>query len=360
MRNRIANSITGRSMVSIGLDTRDKTKAAVRDAILMDAGINIESPAHGANEIRGEGLSSYARKTLAAQGIEFKGDEYQIVSRALVAQDFTSIMSDVFTTLLIQGFNASNETWQDWCGVGKLSDFRTANLAQFEVDDLKSVNPDGGEFLYGKLADNGESATLATFGKIFLMTKRMVVNNEANLIANVARKFGEAGARKIGDKVFSLLINNGVMADGVPTFHSDHANVGTGGAISDTTIGEAVGLMKKQTFLGSTTPANIPAKYLITPAALEISAANALRSIHGDTGKIQLIGDARLDSDSAAKWYMAGPQGSSVVVYGLNGRLEPTVESQNAWASDGIEYKVRLDTVAAVVDHRGMVYNAGA
>jgi hypothetical protein len=39
---------------------------------------------------------------------------------------------------------------------------------------------------------------------------------------------------------------------------------------------------------------------------------------------------------------------------------EPYMESQNGFYRDGLEYKVRIDAVAAALDFRGLYWNYGA
>ncbi len=70
--------------------------------------------------------------------------------------------------------------------------------------------------------------------------------------------------------------------------------------------------------------------------------------------------EARLDDDSTAKWYLAGPKGRTVKVYFLNGVQKPYMETRQGWTVDGVEYKVRIDAAAKAVDWRGLLENDGA
>jgi hypothetical protein len=347
-------------LAQMGLDSREKFKYAAADAIRMDAGVSISKPAPGTTELRGLPLINLARKSLSVQRIEAHSDNYVMSGRAMSSDDFDWILSDVVNKMLNEGFENTWETWGTWVNIGELSDFRAAKIAQFETDGLEELEGERHEFPYGKITDTGETAQLLTFGKIFEITRRVLMTNDKALLTSIPRQIGATASRKIGDLVYAILTGNAAMSDGVTLFHANHLNVGTGGAPADATVGEAIKLMKQQTLVGDTAPANIPPQFFVGPVALEATAENAFRSIQGDTNKIKRIYDARLDSTSETGWYMTGPTGKTVTVFGLDGNVKPTIESEENWQSDSIDYRCRLDAVATAVDWRAMVYNAGA
>lgn len=347
-------------LIQMGLDSRVKFREAASDAIRIDSGVAVAKPAPGSSELRGLSLTNLARKTLAVQNIKAPTDDYVMSGRAMSSDDFDWILSDVVQKMLLEGFENSWETWQIWTNIGELQDFRAARIAQFETDSLEQLEGESPEFPYGKITDTGETAQLLTFGKIFQITRRVLMTNDKALLTSIPRQIGATASRKIGDLVYAILTVNAAMSDGVSLFHADHSNTGTGSAPDATSIGEAVKLMKKQPLVGDTAPANIPPQFFLAPVAIETAAENAFRTLQGDTDKIKRVYDARLDSSSETEWYLAGPKGKTVTVFGLDGNVKPIIESEENWQSDSIDYRCRLDAVAAAVDWRAMVYNAGA
>ena len=71
------------------------------------------------------------------------------------------------------------------------------------------------------------------------------------------------------------------------------------------------------------------------------------------------IYDPRLDLDSAAAWYLAGPKGKTVTLFFLNGNQKPFLETREGFDVDAIEYKVRIDVAGKAVDYRALYKNAG-
>lgn len=347
-----------RMLVEMGLDEHDKFRVAASGALCLDAGLRTTNKAAGAEVLRGSSLMSLARKSLALDGVTLPSDDdWGVATRALTSSDFTAILNDVAHTHLLEGYEQSFETWQDWVGIGELADFKQATLSQFEAGDLEEVS---GEFEFGKLSDKGEPAQLLTYGKIFAVSRKAIIFNDKRVFTKVPQRIGESASRKVGDLCYSVLIANAAMSDGTTLFHADHSNIGTGGAPSDTTIGEGVKLMKKQTRIDSTKPAGIPPRYFMAPVALESVAEKVFRTLQGDTDKIKRIYDARLDAESETAWYMAAEKGLAVVVYFLDGNMKPHLEYKAGYPMDWMEFKVRLDVTAAATDHRSLLYNAGA
>jgi hypothetical protein len=72
-----------------------------------------------------------------------------------------------------------------------------------------------------------------------------------------------------------------------------------------------------------------------------------------------VISDARLDKDSASKWYGAGNPSvvDTIEVQYLDGNQAPTLEQQNGWGIDGVEFKVRMDAGVKALAYQGLAKN---
>jgi hypothetical protein len=162
------------------------------------------------------------------------------------------------------------------------------------------------------------------------------------------------------------------MGDGTALFHADHGNLGTGGAISETTVAEMIKLMGVQKDVNGKRRLNINPRYLIAPKALEGSAeiffnssmfvgANvaATRANPYAGTRFERVYDSRLDDDDTAAWYVAAMKGKTVKVFFLNGNRTPYLETKQGWSIDGVEFKTRIDAGAKAVDWRGLGLNAG-
>jgi len=171
------------------------------------------------------------------------------------------------------------------------------------------------------------------------------------------------------------------MQDGTALFAAGHSNVITSGAAPNVTQLDAMKvLMTKQKDRGNnSTSSNIRMRHLIVPIALETT-AQILQNAANDPDQASsnkggggtrpnpfantftTIADARLDADSAVKYYGAASasQTDTIEVAFLNGNEAPALESENGFTVDGVSYKVRREVGVKAIGHRGLVRNEGA
>lgn len=355
-------------------DERDKFRAAAQDAIVLRAGLRHDPAklAPGAIDLRGYSLRELAREALRIAGQSTGGDVMQMVGRALTTSDFPVLLGNTANLALMAGWEGAEETWETWAdGSGSVSDFKTHTLARAgEVDDLDEIGEDD-EYKYGSLAEQSETFKIATYGKLNKISRQAIINDELGAITDAFARRGEAAARKVGDLVYAVLTANSAMGDGVALFHGTHGNLGTGGALGATTVAEAIKLMGLQKDIGGKRRLNIPARYFIAPKSLEGSAEIFFGSqlLDVTSGSQQVnpyagsrfirVFDARLDDDSAAAYYFAGPKGKTVKVFFLNGNRTPYLETREGWSVDGVEFKTRIDAGAKALSWKALVKNAG-
>lgn len=353
-------------------DERDKFRAAAGDALILRAGIVLDKPAPGALDLRGFSLVEMARESLRMAGQSHGGDALQMVGRALTTSDFPILLSNLANKSLADGWEGSEETWSQWCDTGSVSDFKTHTAARAgEMDDLDEL-PEEGEYKYGKRPESKEEYRVATYGKIFAISRQAIINDDLGALTDIPRAHGEAAARKIGDIAYAVLISNAAMGDGVALFDAGHGNLGTAGVISETTAAEAIKLMKLQKDLSGKRRLNINPQFFIAPVAQEGkaevffnsglfagAAADATRSNPYAGSRFTRVYEPRLDDASATAYYFAGPKGKTVRVFFLNGNQAPYMEMKEGWSVDGVQYKVRIDAGAKALDWRGLVKNAG-
>lgn len=359
--------------VEPGMDQRDKFRSAAGDSILvrLNQFQDVSRAAPGATELSTFSLRELAREALRIAGQPVGGNVLDLVGRALMTSDLPYILAAGANKMMLAGWAAQDTTYQIWCGIDSLPDFKTMNLVSLsEADDLDIV-PEGAKYNHGDVRDAREQAYLLTYGKIFPVTRQAIINDDLNAMMRVPEAYGRAARRKVNSLPYAVLTANAAMADGVTLFHSTHANVGTGGAISKTTVGEAFKLMKRQTGIKSTEPLNIIPKYLIAPVTAEtvgeaffntIQIANAAGDVlinQYSGSRITRVYDPVLDATDTTDWYMAADKGMTVTVFFLQGQMEPYMEQQQGWNVDGTELKVRIDAAAKAVDWRGMVFNEG-
>lgn len=378
-------------------DERDKWTEGVTQSLLAKGGLldgedqKKERREARQNEFFAMSLTELARNYLEVENVSLRGlTRLDLVGRAFMRQgyhgtsDFANVLENVAAKALLTGYEESEETWRSIVRIGSLSDFKAAsrvNLSSFS--DLELVL-ESDEFQQGHLSDLKETITLGTYGKIFSLSRQAIINDDLDAFTRIPRAMGRAADRNVGDIVYSVLTTNAVLnQDGVALFSvATHANLaGSGGAIDETTLDAGRVAMGKQTSpapgAGETgATLNIRPRLLIVPLAKQKEATKAVRTttapVQGaNTGdltvntffnELQVVADARLDADSATKWYLSANPNivDTIECAFLDGVEEPFLDSQDGWQIDGIEWKVRHDVAAAASDFRGLYQNPGA
>ncbi len=313
-----------------------------------------------------------ARHLLEARGVSTRLlTKNQIVSRAYTTtSDFPALLQETGNRIMRQGYDSYSGGVRVIARESSVPDFRAKSVLQLsEAPALLKVN-EHGEFTRGAMAESKESYRIETYGRMFGLTRQAIINDDLGAFSTVISKFGRGAAEFVAQQLVTLITSNPVLNDGVATFHASHGNLGTPGALSITTLGEALKMMRLQKGLDGATPIDVTPKYLVVPAALEVTALQFTRQINATqasnvnpfAANLEVVVDPRLDSISATAWYLAAdPQAIDGIEYSfLDGEPGPTIETKQGWEVDGTEFKCRLDFGCGILDHRGLFRNVGA
>ena len=359
--------------VTMGEAESDKFRAAAQDAVLMAAGIPVAEPAAGAQELRGHSMVELAREALQREGLKSNfGDNMELARQAINSTStFPAIMANLANKSVMVGFNEAETTYQIWAGKGSNRDFKeAARVALSEAGNLELV-PEGGQFQQDFLGEASARTKVATYGKLFSLTRQAIINDDLGLFSKIATKYGSAAKRLVNKMVYAQLTGNIKMQDGVALFDNKHGNVaGTGEALSVKAIAKAITAMRRQKGITGDATLNITPKYLVVPPELEMAAyqiVNSTAAVDGVNsgvvnpykGRFVVVADAELTDPDA--WYLVADatQHDTIEVTYLNGVETPRLETRQGFDVDGIEYKVAFDCGVSALDFRGLYKNAG-
>ena len=359
--------------VTMGEAESDKFRAAAQDAVLMAAGIPVADAAPGAQELRGHSMVELARESLQREGLQANfGDNMELARQAINSTStFPAIMANLANKSIMTGFNEAETTFQIWAGKGSNRDFKeAARVALSEAGNLELV-PEGGQFQQDFLGEASARTKVATYGKLFSLTRQAIINDDLGLFSKIATKYGSAAKRLVNKMVYAQLTGNVKMQDNVALFDSKHGNVaGTGEALSVKAIAKAITAMRRQKGITGDATLNITPKYLVVPPELEMTAyqiVNSTAAVDGVNsgvvnpykGRFVVVADAELTDPDA--WYLVADasQHDTIEVTYLNGVETPRLETRQGFDVDGIEYKVAFDCGVSALDFRGVFKNAG-
>ena len=362
-------------------DGAEKFRAGAERAILARAGMlpAAERAAEAGSEFRGMTLLEIARASLSRAGASATGDKLAVVGRAFThtSGDFANILATTANKAMMRGWMEAPESFTTWTRPGSLPDFKaTARVDLNSFPALANV-PEGGEYGYATIGDRGETVQLATYGKLFSITRQAIINDDLSAFTRIPMNMARAAKRTVGNLVYAILTGNPTMADGIALFHaSSHgANLGSGGGSVLAVAGLSAGrvIMMKQT--GANSEAlNIQPSYLIVPVALMDTArvtvgsefdpdtANKIQRRNPVAGMCEVVAEARLDAASATAWYLAADPNmfDTIEVQYLDGNDAPYLEQKDGWNVDGVEMKVRIDAGVKALDYRTLYKSAGA
>lgn len=358
--------------VEVGESDVEKFSRAAEDAIAFRAGIAGENVQR--TELYGYTLFEMARKCLEMRGIRTERmDKRELVGRAFThsTSDFPKILENNSRKAMLRGYDEAEEVFPRFTRAGNLSDFKQHSRVGLGTFDTLDEIPESGEYKHGTIGERAESIKLATYGKLFSISRQAIINDDLSAFTDIPRKMGRAAARTVGDLVFAIINANPTMSDGTALFHADHSNLaGSGAAPTAATVGAGRTAMRTQK--DGKAVLNISPEFFLVPAALE-DTAKVLMASETDPSKTnsripnpvrnaaEVVVDARLDAASLTAWYLlADPNRFDTIEVGyLDGVAAPFLDQQEGWTIDGVEYKVRIDAAAAPLEFRTMYKNAG-
>lgn len=356
--------------------------AAYRDA-MSEALLHRHNPGRAqltdrAREFRGLTLLELARHALDRRGIATRGmSKMELATEALIGRsglhstsDFPLILANVANKTLRAAYDTTPRTFTAWARQAVITDFKPVARNQLGgAPDLLRV-PESGEFTYGTIGESREVYALVTYGRIVGITRQTLINDDLDAFTRIPSAFGAAAADLESDLVYSIFSTNPNMADGNPLFHASHANIGTAGTISETTLAEAYRLFGNQRGLEGRQISVLP-RYIITPPGVRSVEArknvtattpNAVAGVNAFANRLEPIEEARLiPAAGPDPWFLAAdPSRIDTIEFAyLEGQQGVYTETRSGFEVDGIEIKARHDFAAKAIDWRGLFRNAG-
>lgn len=354
--------------VGTGFDDPHVRAQAMGEAIFTRVTPGHE-PSAAARQFCGLTLPEMARESLRRSGVAVTGlGSAEVVTRALgglhSTSDFAIALGDSVGRVVRQSYTAAPSGLKPLARQMTLPDFKTRIIVGLSgLGTLERVN-EHGEFKRGTLDENGETIRLDTFGRVFGITRKAIINDDIGALQDIPRRLGVAAAQFEANQLAALLIANPVMGDNVALFHATHKNLGTPATLSIDSLSAARVAMRGQTDPAGQLIAVVP-RFLVVGPALESKAEQLMATITAPTTddvqpiKLTVVVEPRLTGNA---WYVVSdPAATDGLAYAhLAGEPGPVIESRTGFDVDGVETKIRLDFGCAFLDHRSWFKNAGA
>lgn len=348
--------------VEMGSTSQDKMRENLTDSIASRLCPEYK-PQNMAREFQNQSLLRLAEKYT---GLRTPGlSDSQFANRVMSTSDFPYILADSASKAAQKRYELAPASWRRWASASTLKNYNPSS--QVRGGDFPSLleRQEHGEFKQGAVGEERELVTLRDWGMIISFSRRALINDDLSQLMQISNEGGVSAARLENKLVYDVLKNNAAMNDTVALFHGDHGNLGTPGALSDTTIGEAVKLLRQQTSVDGLSKLNLTPKYLICGPENESLALkylaqlspNQASSVNPYSGMLELIVDAELNTND---YFFAAANVPSVCVFHLQGEEAPRIESRVHFETESVQFKVAFACTAGAVDYRGLVKNANA
>ena len=373
----LASRITGG-----GEDGEDRYRRDATDGMLIRLGYDVANPSEGAQNFRGMSLRSLMVDCAMRSGIrnahrmdvENLWTEMGRRSGGELASSsaFVSIINSAMSGVIRKAYDNAPTTYQEFVSIGSNPDFKATRSYRITASGDMEEIPENGEFPTVSGKDEEISTRIHTYGKRFGVSRQTIINDELGVVAKMVTAQVRATRRFINKKVYDALYATGKIYDGKKLFDESHKNLMVGEAPSIDAINKMIIAMASQTDKAGGDALNIPARFILAPMAISMGISQLLTSPANPEGnnagvsnpllnRFKLITDIYMDTkDNAGYFLLADPQDAECVELSfLNGKREPTLETQASWAKLGIEYRIYHDFGVDVVDYRGAVYNPG-
>ena len=322
----------------------------------------------------GQGFIDYARQALVRAGERVDNLSADVIlTRAMqTTSDFPLLLEQGGNRVLSTAYAAAESPLKAIAVRREVSDLRDVTVAKLgEASGLEKIS-EAGEITYGSFGEGAESYKVETFGKLFSLSRKLLLNDQFGAFGDVMRQMGQLAASAEANALVGMLTTGAgagpAMSDGKRLFHVDHGNLAaSGAALSVETLSAGRLAMRSQKGLDGKTPVGVTPTFLVVGPAQETAAEQLLATLAATksadvnpfSGTLQLIVEPRITGNA---WYVFGDKANAPVLemaY-LVGASGPQILSRDGWNTLGREYRVTLDLGVGATDWRGAYRNAGA
>ena len=343
-----------------------QTRAADALAFRMAGG---EVPA-ASREFVGMSLRDLAADCLTRSGESVRGmSADELFHRSLSTSDFPLVVSNAMGKVAAQAYKAAESPLKALARQRTLPNFKdSASIRIGEMGRLEEMT-ESGEFKHTNRAESGEVMRLKTFGRAINVSRKLLIDDDLNLLGDMTAAMGQAAAQTEAEEMVALHTGNPSLSDGTPVFDATRGNSVSGvpSALSETALSAARKHMRTVKGLDGKTIIDAKPKYLIVSPDLETSAEKLLASIYAATsadvaafaGKLTLVIEPRLTGNT---WYvLADPAQVPSMQYGYLAAAQGVqIQRQDAWNTLGLQYRAWVDFGTGWLDWRGAYRAAGA
>lgn len=337
------------------------TGAAFMTSTLLDH-------ARGIVESTGVDTRSFTRDDIIGRAMQTRSVGFHTTS------DFPLLLQSAGQRVLQNAYEAAQSPLKTRIArMSMRNDFRKVQMLKMSDGGLLEKVNESGEIKSTTRSEFTEGYSLATYARMFSITREHIINDDLNAFSAFNAMAGRMSALTENKLLFATLTENDgagptMGEDGKAMFHADHGNLGTPSALGVGALGAGRAAMRKQMSLDRKTRLNVAPAFLMVGPDLETLAEQLMADLSATEvskqnpfggGRLELAVESQLDGGA---WYMfAAPGNVPAIEYSyLVGAPGVQVATKEEFDVLGVSYRCHLDFGCGPVDFRGAYRNAGA
>ncbi|MEM1344740.1 MAG: head maturation protease, ClpP-related [Pseudomonadota bacterium] len=313
--------------------------------------------------------ADHIRAGMTARGVIMAGGQHS-------TSDFGFLTTALMNRAMRDAYEARPGTWRQISRQRTAADFRPLYSVQAGLDtEMRKVN-EAGEYESTVMIDSGEQYRIIRYGREIALTFEAIITDDMGGFNRIPGDFARGALNLESRTCWDLINTNPNYSDGNAVFSAPHANLGTPGAISVATVGEAFELMYQQRPLGADPEgydfiAAQPDLMYVPPALLTVARQFVSQTTPDSDGNtnpykndITVVPEPRLGlkvaggSDTA--FYLFDSQLPTLEHAFLSGYEAPSVVSEEGINPKGLKMTAEHNFGAVIAEFRGAFKNAGA
>lgn len=348
-------------------DGRKGMLRAIEDSLVIRFGGSVKEPHADLDKFKGATLIDIAR---AVTG-ESSYNKEVIAERAMVSADFPNLLLNAGNRMLISEYEAQVATYRAFVTEVDVQDFReNTDITAGKGGRLDKLT-ESGELKEKQLGESAESWALESYGNKFVLTRKMIINDDLGAFTDMLSMFVEMAAQTANGIVYDLIMKRGdyasyTMSDSTAIFHADHSNLGAA-ALSATSLAAGRAAMRKHKSIDGKTPLNITPSYLIVGPDLEQTAYELVNSIakvednkssgvaNFHNGSLEVVVDAEI---TGAQWFLSASRRAIKVGYLAGTGRRPLLKMNDSTLTK-TEFEGVFDFGVVASDYRGLYAGNG-
>jgi len=170
------------------------------------------------------GFADFARDALTragVAGVNRMGREELLTRAVHGTSDFPQLLLGAGNRTLASAYEAAASPLKRLARTRTASDFRPIERLRLGGMGLLKEVTEQGEITATSTVEVGESYVVKTFGRIFGLSRKALINDDTGAFGRVTAELGKAAAAAEASALAALLLANPVMGDGVALFAGD-------------------------------------------------------------------------------------------------------------------------------------------